>query len=65
MSGFPRFFWFYRVFGCFAATGVQKHHTKKCFTKESCRKVFTKKSTKKIKPDFFLDLFIAFLGVSR
>jgi hypothetical protein len=25
MSVFPRFFLFYRVFGCFSAMGVQKH----------------------------------------
>jgi hypothetical protein len=41
MSVFPRFFWFYRLLGCFAAMGVQKHH-KKCFTKNHFRKVFTK-----------------------
>jgi hypothetical protein len=44
-------FWFYRVFGCFSAMGVQKHH-KKGFTERSCRKVFTKKSTKNPKPIF-------------
>jgi hypothetical protein len=40
------FFLFYRVFGCFLAMGVQKHH------KKSCRKVFTKNSTKNPKPTF-------------
>jgi hypothetical protein len=25
MSGFPRLFWFYRVFECFSPMGVQKH----------------------------------------
>jgi hypothetical protein len=28
MSGFPRLLLFYRVFGCFSATGVQKHYKK-------------------------------------
>jgi hypothetical protein len=52
MLGFPRFVLIYRVFGCFAAMGVQKHH-KKRFAKKSCRKVFTPKKTQK--NDFFVD----------
>ena len=60
MSVFPRFFWFYRVFGCFSAMGVQKHH-KKRFAKKSCRKVFTKSSTKNPKPTF-LGLFYHVFG---
>jgi hypothetical protein len=61
---FLDFFLFYRVFGCFSAMGVQKHHQKR-FAKKSCRKVFTKNSTKNPKPIFFSILFITFLGVSR
>jgi hypothetical protein len=62
MSVFPRFFLFYRGFGCFSVMGVQKHSKTRC-TKKSCR--FKKKSTKKSKTDFFSVLFSrfwAFLG---
>jgi hypothetical protein len=52
MSGFPRLFLFYRVFGCFSAMRVQKHHKKRC-AKTSCRKVLSKKSGKKIQSRFF------------
>jgi hypothetical protein len=48
MSVFPRFFLFYRVFGCFSAMGVQKHHKKLC-TKYSCRKKLHKIIDKKIR----------------
>jgi hypothetical protein len=56
-------FLFYRVFGCFSAMGVKKHHRKR-FTKKSCRKAFIKKSTKQSKTDcfLFLDLFYHVLG---
>jgi hypothetical protein len=43
MSVFPRLFWFYRVFGCFSAMGVQKHYKKR----------FTKKIEKKSVLDFW------------
>jgi hypothetical protein len=52
MLVFPGLFLFYRGFGCFLATGVQKHH-KQRFAKKSCGKVFTKtNSTKNPKPTF-------------
>jgi hypothetical protein len=64
---FLDFFLFCRVFGCFSATGVQKHHNyNKRFAKQSCRKVFTKESTKNPKQIFssisFNRVFWAFLG---
>ena len=71
MSVFPRLFLFYRVFGCFSATGVQKHYKKhsekivsKLFYKKSMSKTFPKISTK-FRCQFFLDFFcfIAFSGV--
>jgi hypothetical protein len=55
------FFLFYRVFGCFSATGVQKHY-KKRFAKKSCQKAFTKNSTKNPKPTFSRTFFITFFG---
>jgi hypothetical protein len=65
MSVFPRLFLFYRIFGCFFATGVQKHY-KKRFAKKIVSKSFYKKIDQKSKTDFFLDFcFITFLGVSR
>jgi hypothetical protein len=60
----PRLLWFYRGFGCFSATGVQKHN-KNLFTKKIVSKSFPKNSAKKNKTDFLSVLFIAFLGVSR
>jgi hypothetical protein len=51
MSVFPRFFLFYRVFGCFSAMGVQKHY-----------KNTTKSSTKNPKTDFFSVLFSHVFG---
>jgi hypothetical protein len=56
MSGFPRLFLFYRVFGRFLAMGVQKHY-KKRFTKKIVSKSFYKKLDQKSKTDFFLDFF--------
>jgi hypothetical protein len=53
-----------RIFGCFSAMGVQKHY-KKRFTKKVVSKGFYKKIDKKSKTDFFSNLFITFLGVSR
>jgi hypothetical protein len=64
MSVFIDFFWFYRVFGCFSATGVQKHH-KKRLAKKSRRKVFTKNSAKNPKPipsRYLLIPFLPFFG---
>jgi hypothetical protein len=64
MSGFPRLFLFYRIFGCFSAMGVQKHY-KKRFAKKIVSKSFSKNSTKNPKPTFSRIFFITFLGVSR
>jgi hypothetical protein len=59
VSFFLDFVLFYRVFGCFSAMRVQKHH-KKRFTKKSCPKVLhnghtfvNKKIDKNPKPIFF------------
>jgi hypothetical protein len=49
---FSSTFFFNRVFGCFSATGVQKHY-QKSFAKKSCRKVFTNNSTRSPKPTCF------------
>jgi hypothetical protein len=56
MSVFPRLFLFYRVFGCFSATGVQKHY-KKRLTKKIVSKSFYKKIDQKSKTDFFSNFF--------
>jgi hypothetical protein len=67
MSVFPRFFLFYRVFGCFQRWEF-KNTTKNVLQKKSCRKVFTKNSTKNPKPTFsriVLSRFRAFLDEGR
>jgi hypothetical protein len=56
MSVFPRLFLFYRVFGCFSATGVQKHY-KKRFGKKSCRNVFTEKKIDQKSKTYFSRFF--------
>jgi hypothetical protein len=60
MSGFPRIFLFYRVFGCFIAfsKALQKMF---CNVSKSFYKTFDQKS----KTDFFSIFLITFLGVSR
>jgi hypothetical protein len=59
MSVLRHFFLFYRVFGCFSATGVQKHY-KKRFTKKVALKNVYKKIDKKILCSF--DLFYHVFG---
>jgi hypothetical protein len=44
MSVFPRLFLFYRIFGCFSAMGVQKHH------KNVLQKNRVEKFLRKIRP---------------
>jgi hypothetical protein len=56
MSVFPRLFLFYRIFGCFSATGVQKHH-KKRVAKKIVSKSFYKKFDQKSKTDVFSIFF--------
>jgi hypothetical protein len=63
MSGFPRFFLFYRVSGRFSAMGVQKHY-KKRFAKKIVSKSFNKNSTKNTKPIFFSIFFYHVFGRS-
>jgi hypothetical protein len=58
MSVFPRLRLFYRVFGCFSATGVQKHY-KKRFTKKIVSKSFYKKFDQKSQTDFFSIFFLS------
>jgi hypothetical protein len=62
MSVFPRFFLFYRGFGCFSAMGVQKYYKKRFYKKHRVEKFSrTKKSTKI--PNHFLSIcFITFFG---
>jgi hypothetical protein len=65
MSVFPRFVWFYRVFGCFAAMGVQKHNNNRFAKKNVSKGFLQKKSTKNPKPifcRFCLSRFWAFFG---
>jgi hypothetical protein len=51
---FPRFFLFYRVFGCFSAMGVQKHYTlQKNVLQKNRVERFYKKFDQKSKTDFF------------
>jgi hypothetical protein len=61
---FSSIFLFYRVFGCFAAIGVQKHN-KKRLQKNRVEK-FLQKNPQKIQNRFFIDFFLsrfwAFLG---
>jgi hypothetical protein len=57
------FFWFYRVFGCFSAIRVKKHH--KTFCIKLVSKSLHKKLDKNLKPIFFsifFSRFWAFLG---
>jgi hypothetical protein len=61
MSVFPRLFWFYRVFGCFLAMGVQKHY-KKRLTKKIVSKSFNKKFDQKSQTDFFSIFFYHVFG---
>jgi hypothetical protein len=56
---FSSTFLFYRVFGCFSATGVQKHHKNRC-TKNRLEKCLPKNSTKNPKPIFFSVIEICF-----
>jgi hypothetical protein len=58
VSFFLDFFWFYRVFGCFSAMGVQKHY-KKRFAKQIASKGFYKKFDQKSKTDFFSNSFLS------
>jgi hypothetical protein len=58
---FLDFLLFYRVFGCFLATGVQKHY-KKRFTKKNVSKGLYKKIDKNPKPIFFDFSNHVFLG---
>ena len=60
MSGFSRFFSFYRVFGCFLAMGVQKHNKDKRSAKKIVSKSFYKKLDEKSKTIFFLILYHVF-----
>jgi hypothetical protein len=50
--GFPPFFWFCRVYGCFSAMRVQKHNTKRSAKKNGVQKLY-KKFDKKSKTEFF------------
>jgi hypothetical protein len=67
MSVFPRFFLFYRVFRCFPAMGVQKHHETR-FEKNRVERFLQnnrqKNRQKNPIPIFFSICFIMFLGVS-
>jgi hypothetical protein len=61
MSVFPRLF-FYRVFGCFSAIGVQKHYQKR-FTKKILSKRFYKKIDQNSKTIFLSILFLGRFSV--
>jgi hypothetical protein len=61
MSVLPRLFLFYRIFGCFSAMEVKKHH-KKHFTKKIVSKSFYQKIDKNPKPNFSRFLFITVFG---
>ena len=61
MSVFPRLFLFYRIFGCFSAMGVQKHH-KKRFTKKIVSKSLYKKIDQKSQTVFFSIFFYRVFG---
>jgi hypothetical protein len=52
---------FYRIFGCFSATGVQKHY-KKRFAKKIVSKSFYKKIDRKSKTDVFSIFFYHVFG---
>jgi hypothetical protein len=60
-DSFSSTFLFYRVFGCFSAIGVQKHH--KTLLSKKVGKI--NRNQQKIQSRLFLDLFYHVLGVSR
>jgi hypothetical protein len=71
MSVFPRLFLFYRVFGCFSAKRVQKHHKKRFAKKSFCKKIvlqknrvekFLQKIDQKSETDFFAIFFYHVFG---
>jgi hypothetical protein len=62
MSGFPRFFWFYRVFGCLLFSDGSSKTLQKRFYKKNRVEKFLQKIRPKIQNRFFLGFFYHVFG---